>query len=377
MLEEKICGIYCIENTLNHKRYIGQSVDIYNRWYTHKSKLNTNKHHSKHLQKAWNKYGEDFFDFYIIELCDEDFLNEKEIYWINYYNTYYDGYNETFGGEGYARQTRKIYQYSFNGDFIKEWDSVYELEKELGYKESTIRNACNNNEHCSAYGYQWSYEKLDNIGEYNTVTQKKHVYQYDKKGNFIKVYTSILSVEEDGFSYGNVGNCCKGIRQSCNGYVWSYTPLDKDDVINKFFHKKFKDNKYIKISFSKYSLDGIFIEYIDSLEYLKDNKYNIDMIIECCNGNKIQYKNFQWKYGFNTHNIEKVDRNISKKIPHKPRDNYRQAVICLTTNKKFKSFSDAEKYYELSHGALRNYFKNKAKYCGKLDSGEKLTWEKV
>ena len=66
MAKEKICGIYCIENILNHKKYIGQSIDINNRWYTHKSKLNTNKHHSKYLQRSWNKYGEYFFDFYII-----------------------------------------------------------------------------------------------------------------------------------------------------------------------------------------------------------------------------------------------------------------------------------------------------------------------
>ena len=40
MAEEKISGIYCIENTKNHKKYIGQSIDIYQRWYAHKSKLN-------------------------------------------------------------------------------------------------------------------------------------------------------------------------------------------------------------------------------------------------------------------------------------------------------------------------------------------------
>ena len=35
-------GIYCIENTINHKKYIGQSIDIYSRWSKHKSELNNN-----------------------------------------------------------------------------------------------------------------------------------------------------------------------------------------------------------------------------------------------------------------------------------------------------------------------------------------------
>lgn len=377
MAEEKICGIYCIENMINHKKYIGQSIDIYSRWYSHKQKLNTNNHHSQYLQNAWNKYGESSFVFYIAELCDKDYLNEKEIYWIEYYNTYYDGYNETLGGQGLSREKYKIYQYALNGNFIKEWNSVYEINEKLGYKEATIRNVCTTTGHYSAYGYQWSYKKLDNANKYDAVTQKKDVYQYDKQGNFVKLYASIISVKEDGFSYSNVAQCCRGIRNSSGGFVWSYAPLSKNDVLNKICRKNSKYNKYKKISFSKYSLDGIFIEHIDSLECLKSNKYNIYMIIECCNGNKIQYKNYQWRYGFNTSNIEKVNHNSNKKIPHKPKDKYRQAVICLTTDKNFKSFTEAEKYYKLSHGTLKNYFKNNAKYCGKLESGEKLTWKKV
>ena len=258
MAEEKISGIYCIENTKNHKKYIGQSIDIYQRWYAHKSKLNMNKHHSHHLQQAWNKYGDNCFIFYIIETCDESLLNEREIYWIKYYNTYFDGYNETFGGEGYARQTRKVYQYSLSGEFIKEWNSVYEIQEELGFNENTIRDVCNNNkEHLSAYGYQWSYQKNDNIGEYNSLTQKKTVYQYDKQGNLVNVYDTILSVAEDGFSFGNVANCCRGIRKTSSGYVWSYVPLDKNEITTKI-HNTYQ--KHSQISISKYPLNGDIIE---------------------------------------------------------------------------------------------------------------------
>ena len=376
MAEEKISGIYCIENTKNHKKYIGQSIDIYQRWYAHKSKLNMNKHHSHHLQQAWNKYGDNCFIFYIIETCDESLLNEREIYWIKYYNTYFDGYNETFGGEGYARQTRKVYQYSLSGEFIKEWNSVSEIENKLGYNGFTIRNVCNGDEHLSAYGYQWSYKKVDNIGEYNSLTQKKTVYQYDKQGNLVNVYDTILSVAEDGFSFGNVTNCCRGIRKTSSGYVWSYVPLDKNEITNKI-HNTYQNHS--QISISKYSLDGDFIEYIDQRDYFKKNNYNIYEVIKCCNGEKDYYKKFQWRYGNNTNKIPKckIIDSVNKRKPHKPRLSYRQKVMCINTNEIFESFSNAEKRYGLCHGALRNYFKNNAKYCGKLLTGEKLVWKKV
>ena len=68
----KIIGIYSITNTLNNKRYIGYSIDIQRRWATHKRDLKNNKHENDHLQKAYNKYGEDAFKFEIIEECTKE-----------------------------------------------------------------------------------------------------------------------------------------------------------------------------------------------------------------------------------------------------------------------------------------------------------------
>lgn len=93
-------GIYCIENTANGKRYIGQSVDIKKRWYQHKQKLNANTHQNMHLQRSWNEYGEGAFVFYVIELCDKQDLNKRETYYISLYDTKNNGYNMTCGGEG-------------------------------------------------------------------------------------------------------------------------------------------------------------------------------------------------------------------------------------------------------------------------------------
>ena len=68
------CGIYEIRNDINGHRYIGSSVNINHRFREHKRHLKLNKHHSKYLQKAWNKYGENNFIFHTLTTCPKEFL---------------------------------------------------------------------------------------------------------------------------------------------------------------------------------------------------------------------------------------------------------------------------------------------------------------
>lgn len=64
------CGIYKITNTITGDFYIGSSCNIGKRLHTHRRALFNNTHHSLHLQRAWNKYGEQAFDFTILLLCN-------------------------------------------------------------------------------------------------------------------------------------------------------------------------------------------------------------------------------------------------------------------------------------------------------------------
>ena len=98
----KLCGIYKITNKINNKMYIGQSKDIINRWDKHKNELNSNKHKNDYLQKSWNKYGEENFDFEIIVLCEPAELNRLEKHYIDKYDTFNNdkkGYNLQSGGD--------------------------------------------------------------------------------------------------------------------------------------------------------------------------------------------------------------------------------------------------------------------------------------
>lgn len=107
MSDVVLCGIYSIKNTANGKLYIGQAKNISSRWKTHIWKLNTNRHHNRYLQSAWNKYGADSFVFSVVCLCEEQSLETLEVIYIAELNSYVGnfGYNLTTGGEGTTGHT--------------------------------------------------------------------------------------------------------------------------------------------------------------------------------------------------------------------------------------------------------------------------------
>ena len=82
---KKTSGVYAISNTINNNSYVGSSIDMGKRHSQHIRHLRNNTHINKHLQHAWNKYGEDNFTFTIIEdcACIKEILLEKEQYYLD------------------------------------------------------------------------------------------------------------------------------------------------------------------------------------------------------------------------------------------------------------------------------------------------------
>lgn len=76
-------GIYQIRNIQNNHIYVGSAVNIKNRWRSHVTLLRKGKHHSRHLQSAWNKYGEGCFDFSVLEYCNKENLIVREQHYID------------------------------------------------------------------------------------------------------------------------------------------------------------------------------------------------------------------------------------------------------------------------------------------------------
>ena len=93
-------GIYKYTNKINNKSYIGLSNDIQRRKWEHQYKANINDR--TYFHQALHKYGISNFDFEILETFeneDRELLGKREQYWINYYDSYNNGYNETIGGD--------------------------------------------------------------------------------------------------------------------------------------------------------------------------------------------------------------------------------------------------------------------------------------
>jgi group I intron endonuclease len=78
-------GIYGIRNKKNGKMYVGQSVNVSDRFVRHKTELKNNKHKNNHLQRSYNKHGLEQFDFFIIEECEKKKLTKREQEWIDSY----------------------------------------------------------------------------------------------------------------------------------------------------------------------------------------------------------------------------------------------------------------------------------------------------
>ena len=91
-----VSGVYIIVNTINQKVYVGSSVNVFKRWNSHKRALGKGVHHCQPLQRAWNKYGEDTFEFRFIEPVktnSKEDLIEAEQRWIDMYQASVSGYN--------------------------------------------------------------------------------------------------------------------------------------------------------------------------------------------------------------------------------------------------------------------------------------------
>lgn len=103
-------GIYKIENKINNKCYIGQSVNIHKRWTKHKNTFNNPKYkqYNYPLYRAMRKYGIDNFDFEIIECCSKEDLSKRESFWMKYYHSCdnHFGYNQTIDTQQHTHYTK-------------------------------------------------------------------------------------------------------------------------------------------------------------------------------------------------------------------------------------------------------------------------------
>lgn len=136
--------IYKITNLINEKVYIGQTVQsLKDRWYQHVGNSIWSSQYEKRMaiKQAIRKYGKENFRIELLEDCDRNLLNDREKYWINYYDSYNSGYNSTKGGQGGFKSfvTSKSDCLKII-DLYKAGFSLRELGKEFELDKTTIKS---------------------------------------------------------------------------------------------------------------------------------------------------------------------------------------------------------------------------------------------
>ena len=190
-----MCSIYKITNLINNKVYIGQTQQNYlDRFIQHKS--HARRYHSDHkLARAFRKYGDENFKIEEIEKCEYAKLDEREIYWIDYYNSTNDkyGYNILLGGQQQKR--------------IAIPDNVDEIIK--------YYYNCHNQLQTQKYFSISNYKLKQFLHIFNLPTDKKVYGKHSRQKIKIIELNLIFDSETDCAKYFIDNNICKTKKVEC------------------------------------------------------------------------------------------------------------------------------------------------------------------
>ena len=288
-----ISGIYCIENKVNGKKYIGSSKDIYGRWLQHEYQLNKGEHHSRYLQFAWNKYGKDNFKFYILEKCEEDKLFEREQYYYDFYECCGDkGYNVCPIAKTPAhKMTMRDIERGRTKLSVDDIDNIkyYLSETEISIpKVSEIIGVGERTLYRIYYREQYS-EIFKDCSFIKREAGKANAKLTDE------VIDTIIKMILEGYTNGEISDklCipCNSISGIRNGYTW------KEKTVNLNLPKSKKNMSKGKKPVNQYDLDGNFIKRWDSGKDIQES-IGIDkrQISAACHGQKKVIRGFVWRF---------------------------------------------------------------------------------
>jgi hypothetical protein len=295
--------IYKIYNDINDKIYIGQTIrTVEERWREH---LRDSEVFDYCLYKAIRKHEKYNFHIKCVEKLQHinkadlnKNLDRQEMYWINFYNSYKNGYNETIGGQNNAPNKfseREVIEYDMDCNQLYIYPSITCASDATGFSRSYITSCCLKTKVNRVQNRIFRYIE-EPLNEEEIIWYKKRypkIYQYDFYGNLIKIYEFIqdavdaLKANNLNVIHGNIGACCEGRVLSAAGFVWRKHP----DVFNTY-----QTPKLIEIE-KRDLYTGKLLEVFSSFIEIKD-KYGYDesTINNCCNKHIHSAYGFHWCY---------------------------------------------------------------------------------
>lgn len=203
--------IYKITNDINNKLYIGKTTEtIEERWRLHLSDSQKERCKDRILYRAMNKYGIEHFHIELIEKVDANILNEREIYWINYYDSFKNGYNATKGGDGTSYLDYNL--------IFKTWQTEHSIKKTakiIGCHEDSVLKVLKMNNISSE---EINEDRLNQI--------RKPILQLDKStekilNHFNSIAEALIFLNKPNGKH-NIIRACQNKNHTAYGYKWRY-----------------------------------------------------------------------------------------------------------------------------------------------------------
>lgn len=315
--------IYCAYCLTTSKYYVGQTLRSFQTRITqHKNESfnPNNPGYNYHFHRAIRKYGFESFDWKIISTiqCDtrkelEDQLNQLEKFYIKQYDSYVNGYNSTPGGEQSFRVANEINVYNEGGLLLGTYSSVQEVSQIYGISTSVIHSICNRNSLFTIRNYQ------------------KYIFRYSN----------------DSYTESEISQV---------------KLVSKENLI------------------SMYSINGDLLEtFTSASEAAQKLSLTRNRIITCYNRNSsfVQLSDSTrviFRKGEDSCTKEDcIKATLIKSDPKK----YVKAINSRTKQiiGIFKTMSEGERYFNISHGKVSECCSGKRKSSGKTSEGDKILWE--
>lgn len=299
-------GIYKITNLINGNSYIGQAKNIKKRWNQEKntSKNPNDPGYNYPLMKAFRKYKIENFSFEVIEECKIEELNDREVYWIEFYDTFFNGYNQTLGGDTTSRQPKEkiigIINDLLNTDMLhkkiaEKWNISIEMVQGINTGRYWFHNADyplqkqhKKERYCKNCG-----KKISNSAKLCVECRKKEKSLHIPSADIL--YKELIDFNGNFSEVGRHYSVSGGtIRKWCVKYG---IPHHSSDYKEKKIKKKIRDFKISIMQLDKETEEviNVFESITDACKYLNLDVKCGSHISAVCNGNRKTAYGYKWK----------------------------------------------------------------------------------